>query len=324
MSLLRVRDLKKHFRVGRRTVRAVDAVSFDVEPRLTLGLVGESGCGKTTLARTILRLIEPTSGTVEFEGREITALPRSQLRPLRRRMQIVFQDPYGSLNPRMRVGPLIAEGLAIHHIGSRRERRERCAELLACVGLPASAADRFPHEFSGGQRQRIGIARALAVSPRLIVADEPVSALDVSVQAQILNLLSDLQERFGLAYVFISHDLSVVKHLSHEIAVMYLGQIVERAACRELFKAPLHPYTRALLSSIPVPDPRRRLKPPLATDIAPVAVPPTGCRFAPRCPHAGPKCRTETQALAPAGPGHVVRCWRAVNSAGSVVRRTSG
>jgi len=312
--MLKVRDLTKHFGGrGRRHVRAVDGVSLDVQSHRTLGLVGESGCGKTTLGRAILRLIEPTSGSVSFDSQDITALPRRELRPLRRKMQMIFQDPYGSLDPRMRVGALVREGLAIHRIGSRRQRRDRCAALLERVGLPSEAVDRYPHEFSGGQRQRIGIARALAVEPRLIIADEPVSALDVSVQAQILNLLQDLQEQLGIAYLFISHDLSVVRHTSHHIAVMYLGQIVEQAPCEELFRQPLHPYTRALLASLPLPDPRRRPRPALLGDAASAPAASRGCRFAPRCPQAEPACRDDDQVLTEASEDHLVRCWKTVS-----------
>jgi ABC-type oligopeptide transport system ATPase subunit len=263
--LVEVRDLHKHFPVGggllgrpRAWVRAVDGVSLAIRPGETLGLVGESGSGKSTLGRLMLRLIEPTSGEVRFAGRSLLDLPAGELRALRREMQIVFQDPYGSLNPRMRVGSIVGEGLAIHGIGTRAERRDRVVELLELVGLPPEAARRHPHEFSGGQRQRIGIARALAVRPRFVVADEAVSALDVSIQAQILNLLQDLQQKLGLTLLFIAHDLRIIEHLSDRVAVMYQGKIVELATRDDIYSKPQHPYTRALLSAIPVPDPRQR------------------------------------------------------------------
>jgi ABC-type oligopeptide transport system ATPase subunit len=263
--LVEVRDLHKHFPVGgglfgrpRAWVRAVDGVSLTIRAGETLGLVGESGSGKSTLGRLMLRLIEPTSGEVRFAGRSLLDLPAGELRALRREMQIVFQDPYGSLNPRMRVGTIVGEGLAIHDIGTRAERRDRVAELLELVGLPPEAARRHPHEFSGGQRQRIGIARALAVRPRFVVADEAVSALDVSIQAQILNLLQDLQQKLGLTLLFIAHDLRIIEHLSDRVAVMYQGKIVELATRDDIYRKPQHPYTRALLSAIPVPDPRQR------------------------------------------------------------------
>jgi len=267
-ALVEVHDLHKHFPIGggllarpRRWVHAVDGVSLAIRRGETLGLVGESGSGKSTLGRLMLRLIEPTSGDVRFEDRSLLDLPARELRALRREMQIVFQDPYGSLNPRMRVASIVGEGLAIHGIGTRAERRDRVAELLELVGLPPEAGRRYPHEFSGGQRQRIGIARALAVRPRFVVADEAVSALDVSIQAQILNLLQDLQRRLGLTLLFIAHDLRVVEHLSDRVAVMYQGRIVELGSRDEIYTKPRHPYTRALLSAVPVPDPRQRRRP---------------------------------------------------------------
>jgi oligopeptide/dipeptide ABC transporter ATP-binding protein len=314
--LLEVRDLVKHFPVRRgvfgRTigrVRAVDGVSFDVLSGEVLGLVGESGCGKTTTGRCILRLIEPTSGEVRFDGRDITRLPRSELRPLRREMQIVFQDPYSSLNPRLTVGNMLAEALTIHDLARGSEARARVAELLELVGLPADHARRYPHEFSGGQRQRIGLARALAVAPRLIIADEPVSALDVSIQAQIVNLLQDLKERMGLTYLFVAHDLSVVEHISDRVAVMYLGRIAELADAGTLYRAPRHPYTLSLLSSVPVPDPERKpLRVPLRGDVPSPARPPSGCRFHPRCPVARPECSVEEPVLRELAPGHRSSC----------------
>jgi oligopeptide/dipeptide ABC transporter ATP-binding protein len=315
-SLLVVRDLVKHFpvrhgifsRVGG-LVRAVDGVSFDIPRGTTLSLVGESGSGKTTAARCILRLIEPTSGRIDFDGIDIMALKPAQLRPLRKRMQIIFQDPYGSLNPRMTVHAVIAEILATHRIVSRAQIRPRVIELLDLVGLPPQAADRYPHEFSGGQRQRIGIARALAVEPDLIVADEPVSALDVSIQAQILNLLNDLQQRLGLTYLFIGHNLSVVRHVSDRVAVMYLGRIVEKGSVSDIFDRPAHPYTKTLLAAVPVPIPRAaRKREILAGDIPSPLNPPQGCHFHPRCPNPQHECRTATPPLVEIEPGHFVAC----------------
>ena len=314
--LLRVRDLVKHFPVrggffgrARETVHAVDGVSFELQAGETLGLVGESGCGKSTTGRCILRLIEPTAGEVWFKGVNVTGLDARGLRALARDMQIIFQDPYASLNPRMTVGDIIAEPMQVHGIGTETERVERVRELLATVGLLPEHARRYPHQFSGGQRQRIGIARALAVNPDLIVCDEPVSALDVSIQAQVVNLLQNLQKRLGLSYLFIAHDLAVVKHISDRVAVMYLGKLVEITDKRTLYRTPLHPYTQALLSAIPVPDPgAQRQRIILAGDVPSAMKPPPGCRFNTRCPHAQPRCREEEPALREAAPGHRVAC----------------
>jgi oligopeptide/dipeptide ABC transporter ATP-binding protein len=289
-------------------------VSLEVRPGETLGLVGESGCGKSTLGRLLLRLIEPTSGDVRFAGHSLLALGARDLRALRRQMQIVFQDPYGSLNPRMRVGTIVGEGLAIHRLGTRSERRGRVRELLDMVGLPPEAASRYPHEFSGGQRQRIGIARALAVRPRFIVADEAVSALDVSIQAQILNLLQDLRAKLGLTMLFIAHDLRIVEHVSDRVAIMYLGRIVELASTAEIYSNPRHPYTRALLAAVPVPDPRQRNsrmshgRLVLGGDVPSPISPPSGCAFHPRCPHAEDVCRRVVPPLEAGRGGHAVAC----------------
>jgi oligopeptide transport system ATP-binding protein len=312
-ELLRVRGLFKHFPLkdGVEVVRAVDGVTFEIFRGETLGLVGESGCGKSTVGRCLLRLIEPTRGEIDFEGRDVRALGGDELRRLRREMQIIFQDPYASLNPRLRVRDIVSEPLVIHGIGGREERRERVADLLRKVGLDPDYMNRYPHEFSGGQRQRIGIARALALNPKLIVADEPVSALDVSVQAQVINLLEDLQAEFDLTYLFISHGLAVVEHISNRVAVMYLGRIVEVASAEELYANPLHPYTRALLSAIPVPDPRRkRDRIVLKGDVPTPINPPSGCRFHTRCPEAIPECSQIDPDLREVAPGHTVACIR--------------
>ena len=317
MALLEVRNLTKHFPVrddllsgkGAR-VHAVDDVSFTIDRGETLGLVGESGSGKSTTGRSILRLIEPTSGEIVFDGEDVMRLDRGSLRRIRRDMQIIFQDPYASLDPRMTVERIVSEGIVIHGLAtSAGERRERVAALLKTVGLSADSMRRYAHEFSGGQRQRIGIARALAVNPKLIVADEPVSALDVSIQAQIINLLEDLQQQFELAYLFIAHDLSVVEHISRRVAVMYMGRIVEIAPARALYDNPTHPYTEALLSSVPIADPTvKRARVLLEGDLPSPVNPPSGCRFHTRCPIAVPSCAQNEQVLKEVAPGHWVAC----------------
>jgi oligopeptide/dipeptide ABC transporter ATP-binding protein len=315
--LLVVNDLVKHFPIRKGVfarvsgaVRAVDGVSFSIPRGKTLSLVGESGSGKTTAGRLILRLIEPTSGSILFDGKEVTKLPRAELRALRKRMQLIFQDPYGSLNPRMTVHSVLSEALSAHGLyPTSAGRRERVAELLSLVGLPPEASDRYPHEFSGGQRQRIGIARALAVEPDLIVADEPVSALDVSIQAQILNLMSDLQDKLGLTYLFIGHNLSVVRHISDFVAVMYLGRIVEIGAAEDIFRNPTHPYTKALLSAAPIPIPgARHGRIILRGDIPSPINPPPGCHFHPRCVDCEAICRTKTTKLVEVSEEHFASC----------------
>jgi oligopeptide/dipeptide ABC transporter ATP-binding protein len=319
-ELLVVEDVKKYFPITRgiifqkeiAAVQAVDGVSFSVKQGETLGIVGESGCGKSTLARCIMRLLDVTAGSITFEDRDITQLSRAQMRPMRREMMMIFQDPYASLNPRKRVGFIIGEALQIHKLGSGTEIKRRVQELLEIVGLNPEHYNRFPHEFSGGQRQRIGVARALAVNPKLIVCDEPVSALDVSVQAQILNLLKDLQQDFGLTYIFIAHDLNVVRHISDRVLVMYLGQIVELANRDELYAHPRHPYTGALLSAVPIPSPelgRQRQPIVLEGDVPSPVNPPSACRFHPRCPRfQSGHCDVDAPDLFPFGDGHVAAC----------------
>jgi oligopeptide transport system ATP-binding protein len=312
-QLVSVRSLFKHFPVegSDDVVRAVDGVSFEIFHGETLGLVGESGCGKSTVGRCLLRLIEPTSGEVKFEGRDVLSLDKQQMRELRREMQIVFQDPYASLNPRMKINDIVGEPLVIHKVGNKKERRDRVADLLRRVGLDPDYGRRYAHEFSGGQRQRIGVARTLALNPKLIVADEPVSALDVSVQAQVVNLLQDLQKEFGLAYLFISHGLAVVEHISTRVAVMYLGRIVEVATAAELYANPLHPYTQALLSAIPVPDPeQKRNRIVLQGDVPTPVNPPSGCRFRTRCPIAIDDCARIDPELREISAGHTAACIR--------------
>jgi oligopeptide transport system ATP-binding protein len=316
-TLLEVRNLRKYYPVTKGfifqrqvgAVKAVDDISFFIRRGETLGLVGESGCGKTTTGRVILRLQEPSAGEALFEGRDIFKLRKEELRRLRRDMQIIFQDPYSSLNPRMTVGDIIGEPLEIHNLARGKEKVRRVQELLEVVGLSPYHANRYPHEFSGGQRQRIGIARALAVNPKLIIADEPVSALDVSIQAQVLNLLEELQKEFGLTYLFIAHDLSVVKHISDRIAVMYLGKIVELAETEELFINPQHPYTEALLSAVPIPNPEmRRERIILPGDVPSPINPPSGCRFHTRCLYVQPSCKVDEPPFVDIGGGHFVAC----------------
>ncbi|MCF7955273.1 MAG: dipeptide ABC transporter ATP-binding protein [Phycisphaerae bacterium] len=318
--LVDVEGLKTHFPIKRGLfsrvvghVKAVDGVSFKIESGKTLGLVGESGCGKTTVGRTILRLINATDGKVNFDGREVFSLPSRELRKLRCDMQLIFQDPYSSLNPRMTVANIVGESLTAHKIAAGRERRRKVAALLERVGLSPHHSSRYPHEFSGGQRQRIGIARALALDPKFIVCDEAVSALDVSIQSQIINLLQDLQDELGLTYLFIAHDLAVVEHISDYVAVMYLGKIVEYTSSKELYKNPLHPYTRALMSAIPRPDPHRtQQRIVLGGEVPSPSNPPSGCPFHPRCPIAEHRCTVEIQNLKQTGDGieHVAACWK--------------
>jgi oligopeptide/dipeptide ABC transporter ATP-binding protein len=325
--LIEIKHLTKYFPVRsglfHRTawVKAVDDVSFDLQAGETLGVVGESGCGKTTLGRTMLRLIEPTSGHVLLEGQDILSLQGQELKGVRREMQVIFQDPYGSLSPRMPIGEQVVEGMRIHHIGTGQERQEVMLDLLHKVGLEDYHAHRYPHEFSGGQQQRIGIARALALRPRFILCDEPVSALDVSIQSQVLNLLNELQAEFGLTYLFIAHNLNVVEHISHRVAVMYLGKIVELATCSEIYANPMHPYTQALLSAIPIPDPKlaQRKRIILSGDVPSPVNPPAGCRFHPRCPLAIDVCQERSPELQEHSTtrdcSHLVACWRAGESA---------
>ena len=319
-TLLEVENVTKHFPITEgivfkhevASVKALDGVSLTVRRGETLGIVGESGCGKSTLARVIMRLLEPTSGTVRFEGNDVTSLSQREMRVFRRELMMIFQDPYASLNPRKRVGFIVGEPLEIHGLGTEAERKRRVQELLDVVGLNPEHYNRFPHEFSGGQRQRIGVARALAVNPKLIVADEPVSALDVSVQAQILNLLKDLQKEFGLTYVFIAHDLSVVRHISDRVAVMYLGKLVELSGSRDLYAAPRHPYTGALLSAVPIANPRLgrgRSAFVLGGDVPNPINPPRGCRFHPRCPRAHVLCSETVPELETRAPGHEAACF---------------
>jgi oligopeptide transport system ATP-binding protein len=328
--LLEVRHVKKYFPIRKGVlqrevarVHAVDDVSFAVREGETLGLVGESGCGKSTLGRTLVRLLEPTEGQIIFQGRPIQNLGTRRLRPLRRQMQMVFQDPYASLNPRKRVGTIVSDPMRIHHLGNRAEQKKRVGEILETVGLSPEHYNRFPHEFSGGQRQRIGIARALALRPKLIIADEPVSALDVSIQSQMLNLLEDLQNEFQLTFVFIAHDLGVVRHVSDRIAVMYLGKIVELSPAEELYTRPIMPYTEALLSAVPIPDPdlaEKRERIVLEGDVPSPINPPSGCRFHPRCRYATDVCKQVEPPLVDYGNGHLAACHHPLNVDAATLR----
>ena len=315
-SVLEVRGLKKHFPIRKGLLRttvghvyAVDGVSFSIAPGETLGLVGESGCGKSTVARAVIRLVEPTAGEVRILGQDILPLTRSEMRIYRREAQIIFQDPFSSLNPRMSAGEIVGEPLLVHKVGRSKERQERVAALFERVGLRPSQMKSLPHQFSGGQRQRIGIARALALDPKLIIGDEPVSALDVSIQAQVINLMMDLQEEKNLSYLFIAHDLAVVEHISHRVAVMYLGRIVEHTNKKTLFTNPLHPYTEALLSAVPIPNPAfKRKRRVLEGDVPSPINPPRGCHFHTRCPYASDRCRAEAPPLVEVDPGHWAAC----------------
>ena len=318
--LLKVEGLKKYFPVRRGLlqrvvgwVKAVDGVDLEIAGRSTLGLVGESGCGKSTIGRLVLRLLDPDEGKILYKGQDLSGLSQAQIKPLRKDLQIIFQDPFGSLNPRMTVGQSIGEGLLTTGVKNRRERKQRVGQLLEMVGIAPEAADFYPHEFSGGQRQRIGVARALSVEPALIVCDEPVSALDVSIQSQIINLLNELQDSLGLSYLFISHDLNVVGYISDAVAVMYLGHIMEQARTDELFDHPLHPYTLALLSAVPSPEPgERQEQPPLRGEVPSPFNPPPGCRFQGRCPLVEDRCRKGEIEMVPVGQDHRVRCWKVV------------
>ena len=315
-TLLKVDNLRKAFKVSanrpgaaKQSLKAVDGVSFEIKSGETLGLVGESGCGKSTTGKLLLRLIEPDSGTIQFDGRDVAGMGHRELTAIRRDMQMIFQDPYSSLNPRMRVGEIVGEPLVVHSLAKGRAIKEQVLKLMQKVGLAPEHYDRYPHEFSGGQRQRIGIARTLAVQPRLIVADEPVSALDLSIQAQIVNLLKDLQEEFGLTYLFISHDLGIIEHVCDRVAVMYLGRIVEIATAEQLYHQPCHPYTEALLNAVPIPDPQRVRKHQILSGEIPSPInPPTGCHFHPRCPYAQEICRKEYPALTDHAEGHQSAC----------------